>query len=132
MTPQAREHLARADRLLGAARLLVERAYPADSVSRSYYAMFHAATAVLLERGIERSSHKGVISAFGEFLVKPGHLSTQLHASFRKAFDARQEDDYLASPSETPDKAALLLKEAQEFVAACQRLLEAPKQQGTS
>ncbi len=125
MNPQAGEHLARADKLLGAARLLVERAYPADSVSRSYYAMFHAATAVLLGHGIERSSHKGVISAFGEFIVKPGHLPASLHASFRKAFDARQEDDYLASPSETAEKAELLLQEASEFVVACRAFLTA-------
>jgi len=124
MMSQVKEHLARATELLGAAQLLVERAYPADSVGRSYYAMFHAATAVLLELGIERGSHKGVISGFGEFLVKPGHLPAPLHASFRKAFDARQEDEYLASPSETAEKAGLLVQEAGAFVAACRAFLE--------
>jgi hypothetical protein len=34
--------------------------------------MFHAATAVLLSRGIERRSHHAVLSAFGEHIVKPG------------------------------------------------------------
>jgi uncharacterized protein (UPF0332 family) len=37
-----------------------------SSVSRTYYAMFYSAQAMLLTKNLSFSSHKGVISAFGE------------------------------------------------------------------
>jgi len=36
--------------------------------------MFHAATAALLAKDIERTSHHTIISAFGEYIAKPGLL----------------------------------------------------------
>lgn len=65
MKPEAQKHLARADQLLAAAESLIQQGFPPDAVSRSYYAMFHAATAVLLELGIQRSSHHATWAAFG-------------------------------------------------------------------
>ena len=124
MKAEIEAHLARADELLLVARELVQRDHPADAVSRSYYAMFHAATAVLLKSGVERSSHKGVISAFGEFIVKPGHLLPAFHASLRRAFEARIESDYLPTPSDSVEMAEALLREAEAFVAACRSFLE--------
>jgi hypothetical protein len=109
--------------LLDVARENLEHGHPADSVSRAYYAMFHAATAVLLERGIERSSHGALISAFSEYIVKPGLLDKRYHASLRRAFDERSDSDYFASPRGTPDDAKEMILEAEEFVAACGRLL---------
>ena len=40
--------------------------------SRCYYAMFSIAQAALLTKGLRASSHKGVISLFGEHFVKTG------------------------------------------------------------
>jgi len=42
------------------------------AVSRAYYAMFYATTALLGSRGLWRSKHQGLIAAFGEHFVKPG------------------------------------------------------------
>lgn len=36
------------------------------AVSRAYYAMFYAAQAVLLSRGLRFSKHAAVIAAFGQ------------------------------------------------------------------
>lgn len=101
------------------AKELLDGNHAADSVSRAYYAMFHAATAALLELGIERSSHKGVIAAFGESLVKVGRMDARHHAALRRAFEARVESDYLPKPAESVDKAGATLDEARELVAAC-------------
>lgn len=116
-------HLARAKELLDVAAENPHNDHPADSASRSYYAMFHAATAVLLEKGIERSSHKGVISAFGEAFVKSGLVEKRFHEHFRGAFDARALSDYLPSPSANDINADEILANAREFVKACQCLL---------
>jgi len=56
--------------------------------------MFHAATAALLKRDIRRHSHKGIISAFGQFFVKSGEVEMRFHKYIAEAFDLRQESDY--------------------------------------
>lgn len=120
MNNVVKHHFARAAELLEVARRLADE-FPADAISRSYYAMFHAATAVLMEKGIERRSHKGLIAAFSEFLVKPGLLDKRFHAMLRRAFDERSESDYFPEPQESSDHAIELLKEAEEFVAECRK-----------
>jgi len=117
-------HLARAQELLRVSADLLGHGYRADSISRSYYAMFHAATATLLLVGVERSSHKALISAFGEFVVKKGFVEARYHGYLRNAFEARSESDYLPSPSETAEDANLILEQAEEFVGACGKFIE--------
>lgn len=64
-----------------------------DAMSRAYYAVFHAARALLLLEGIEPKTHAGVQRMLGEHLVRagtiPAHdglLVTRLEA-YRKASD---------------------------------------------
>jgi hypothetical protein len=122
MNPQAQQHLCRARELLEVAQHVL--AYPADSISRSYYAVFHAATGALLGIDIDRSSHHGVWAAFGEFLVAPGLIDAQHHRSGLRLFRARSRSDYLAIPEDTPEDAQQALSAARDFVAACQVFLE--------
>jgi hypothetical protein len=88
--------------------------------------MFHAAAAVLLDLGIERGSHRGVISALGEFVVKPGRMDSRYHASLRRAFEARSESDYLPAPRDTIQQAQAMLEEARQFVSVCRSLPRKP------
>ena len=76
MKDESRGHLQRAERFLEEARYLDAGKYWDAVINRAYYSMFHAATAVLLESGIERASHKALIAAFGEEIVKKGALTT--------------------------------------------------------
>jgi uncharacterized protein (UPF0332 family) len=64
--------IARARKYLDSAVLLTEAADYESSVSRSYYAMFYAVQAALLSKNLSYSSHKSVISSFGERFIKPG------------------------------------------------------------
>jgi len=50
---------------LKAAKVLFERKFYSDAVSRAYYAMFYAARALLSEKNIYPKTHRGVISQFG-------------------------------------------------------------------
>jgi uncharacterized protein len=50
--------LKRADRYLLSSALLIKEGDYESSISRTYYAMFFAAQAVLLERNLSYSSHK--------------------------------------------------------------------------
>ncbi len=126
MKPEARDHLSRADEILRAAADLLRLDYPADSLGRSYYAAFHAATAVLLELGIQRSSHHAVWAAFGQFVAAKGLMDVQHHRSATHLFRARMRSDYLGVPAVTPQTAEEALATARDFVGACRAFLETP------
>lgn len=52
------------------ARLLIKGGNYESAMSRVYYAMFYCVEAVLLNKRLSFSSHKAVISTFGEHFVK--------------------------------------------------------------
>ena len=49
------------------------------SISQSYYAMFHAARALLSADGVTFKKHSRVIAAFGERYAKTGKIKVELH-----------------------------------------------------
>lgn len=48
------------------------------AVNRAYYAIFYAANALLVTKGLERSKHSGVIAAFRQHFVKTGLIEPEL------------------------------------------------------
>ena len=56
----------KAKKYLRSAEILLKEGDYESSVSRTYYAMFYCAQAMLLTKNLSFSSHKGVISAFGD------------------------------------------------------------------
>ena len=50
----------------------LQQGFYAVAVTRAYYAMFYAATALLESQGISGSRQSGVVAAFGEHFVKTG------------------------------------------------------------
>jgi uncharacterized protein (UPF0332 family) len=64
------------------------------AVSRSYYAMFYCAEALLLSKNLSFSSHKAVIVNFGKEFVKTGIFDEKFHKVLQNAFEDRQEADY--------------------------------------
>lgn len=116
-------HFARSDEYLYDAELLLREGRIASAVGRAYYSMFHAATAVLLSKGIQRSSHHALISAFGQFIIKPGLIDYVHQQSFQQVFDLRRECDYEPIIDVTDNEAAEILKKAEFFVAACGKIV---------
>lgn len=124
MKKEMEEHLRRSEELILVAEELCEREHWADAVSRAYYAMFHAATAVLLNMGTERASHRALIAAFGEHVAKPGLMDREFHRYLMDAFAARGISDYFPSPDITPGKARETLDRAREFLSAAKNNLQ--------
>jgi uncharacterized protein (UPF0332 family) len=60
------ELMARADTSLSAAQLLIDHDYFAEAVSRAYYAMFYAATALLHTEDVSVAKHSAVIALVGQ------------------------------------------------------------------
>ncbi len=119
MTTQDMEELMqKADESLAAADLLLTQGYTDFAASRSYYAMFYAAEAALLSKGLAFSKHAGVISAFGQHFAKPGLLPGNLHRYLLDAFDIRQVGDYDAPGTVGEERANQVLTAAREFVQA--------------
>jgi uncharacterized protein (UPF0332 family) len=124
---EVQKHLWRAEQCIRVADDLVRLGHWPETVSRSYYAMFHAATAVLLELGIERSSHHGVWAAFGQFVAAKGMMDVHYHHLATEWFRARGDSDYFAEPDDTRDDAMNGVAAARDFVAACRAFLEGPE-----
>jgi uncharacterized protein (UPF0332 family) len=103
--------------LKSSAVLLKEGDFEA-SVSRSYYAMFYSAQALLLVKNLKFSSHKSVISLFGEYYIKTGIINPEHGKRLSKAFERRIVSDYDFMTRVSEEQAEECLVWAKEFVAA--------------
>jgi len=122
MNPEVQRHFEQAAECVEDARVLLENDRLVAAVTRIYYAMFHAATAALLARGVQRSSHHALLAAFGQHFIKTGELDERLYRSLRAAFERRQQADYEAILEIDRQALAQLLEEAMDFVDACTKL----------
>lgn len=83
---------------IGAAKVLAREGFAAQAVSRCYYAGFYAAEAALLSLGESRSRHAGVISAFGQLVVKGEGVDERAGRLLRSLYDRRSHADYDLGP----------------------------------
>jgi uncharacterized protein (UPF0332 family) len=65
-----------------------------DAVSRAYYAVFHAMTALLLHKGLVFSSHAQTIGAFNQNFIKTGIFPKDFSQIIQSLFEDRQTGDY--------------------------------------
>ena len=63
-------------------------------MNRAYYAVFYAASAMLLTKGLERRRHSGVIGAFREHFVKSGLIEAQYSNIYGETLVIREDADY--------------------------------------
>ena len=114
---QARDTLIQAEALAGISQ------WP-GVVNRAYYAMFYAALALLLARGLRTRKHSGALALIDREFVRPGccHASRPTH--LRKAFSLRQDSDYDEASDITRDQAQTLLADSSTFVATVVETLQ--------
>jgi len=91
------------------------------TVNRAYYAIFYAASAMLLTKGLERRKHSGVISAFREHFVKAGLLEMEYSNVYGETLVIREDADYAFEIPIDLDMAETALRQARRFV---QRMYE--------
>ncbi len=91
------------------------------STTAAYYAMFHAAKAVLFQLGYKENAHYA-ISVVLDDLVKQGKLESTHANDFRAALHARQQADYHYDYSK--QNAAQVVEVAREFVKRIEKLLK--------
>lgn len=67
---------------------------PRECASSMYFAVFHAAEALLYAKGIEAGSHKGVASLVALHFVRTGVLPRETSAKFSALLAGRHDADY--------------------------------------
>jgi len=106
---QAREALQDAELLLNAGR------YRATA-NRLYYACFYAAVAALLTRRLQYSKHSAVIAFFDKEFIGAGPLPKEYSRTLHRAFNERQQDDYMPFVELDGNEIRQLLTEVQALV----------------
>lgn len=93
-------------------------------ISRTYYAAFHGARALLLSKGFDPSSHKGVLHLLQLHFIRPGIIEPEYGRIFSKAQKFREESDYLPAAMFSEKDAQVERKEVKSFINRVKRHLQ--------
>lgn len=121
--PELARPLARAEASLRSADILLREGLYRDSVSRAYYAMFHAARALLSSKDVRPRTHGGVLRGFGRHFVQPGILERAFAGDLGFALQLRQRADYEDDLAITEASARDILDRATRFIERAGQLL---------
>lgn len=120
---EIQKELFRGEQALRAAQLLLQQLLLQDALSRSYYAILHAARAALLAEGVTVTSHRGVRRLFGQHLIKAGKLPSSLAEVLADEQDDRILADYDVLFEPELDRVQKRVADAEEFLAAVKTFL---------
>ena len=65
-----------------------------SAINRLYYAAYYAVSALLLNKGLQPTTHTGAKSNFSEHFVKTGIISKELGKKYSQLFTWRHKGDY--------------------------------------
>jgi uncharacterized protein (UPF0332 family) len=117
---KAQDLMAKAVQAATSAHVLLDTGDADGACNRAYYAMFDAARAALLVSGHDvGKTHKGVLNAFSEHLVKNGPLPKETGRLLKQAETRRYVADYEGDPVQLSD-ARESVTQAATFVATIQ------------
>jgi uncharacterized protein (UPF0332 family) len=109
-----------------AALLLVAHRY-SSGIGRAYYAMFHAAQAILIANGIRSPrSHHGMHMLFGREMVNKGGIDRSFGRDLNDVFDLHTSGTYdVDETGIDSESAGVAVAKAQKFLAAIEEKLAA-------
>ncbi|MCF7949004.1 MAG: HEPN domain-containing protein [Spirochaetia bacterium] len=123
MKDECRIILEKAESKLKTAGIDLDAGQYDDSVSRSYYSVFHAITACLLYKGLSFSSHSQVIGAFNREFIKTNTFPPTFSKDIQALFDDRQSGDYDVYSPINRETAELDYKKADNIIKAIKEFL---------
>jgi hypothetical protein len=118
-----RTQMRKSEEKLNAAKTLFREGFVDDAISRAYYSMFHAASAVLFAEGITVESHSALKTMFGLHFVKTGKIDKKYGRWLNKLKDERENGDYDIFTSFEREDAKEDINEAEEFLSEMKRFL---------
>jgi uncharacterized protein (UPF0332 family) len=116
-------NIERAQESLEAARELLRKDYYDFAASRAYYAVFYAATALLLCEELAFRKHSAVIAAIHKIFVKTGKLDKQFGKDLNWLFELRNIGDYGVTVHVPKQDAKRAIEAAQGFLEAIKHLI---------
>jgi uncharacterized protein (UPF0332 family) len=122
--PEIKLYLDAAREELQSARLNLENDFYSACASRTYYAVFYAASALLKTKELSFSKHTAFLSAFRQHFVKTGEFSVEVIDFYKVAFETRQIGDYERQTRFEPDILRKNLDRAREFVEEVEKWLQ--------
>ena len=117
-------NLERAEKSIQAAKELAASGFYDFAASRVYYAAFYAATAALLDEGLEFSRHSGVIASIHQRLVKTGKLDKEQGKELNWLFELRNVGDYGVTVHVSQQDAERAIRVAENFLRVIKSLLQ--------
>ena len=91
---EVRLPIEKAQRRLQVAIRMLDDGYLEDAINRAYYAIFYAALAVLLTKGVRTRRHSTALSLFGYYFVRTGEIEREYARIYRKLKEIRESADY--------------------------------------
>lgn len=113
----------KAEECIKASKLLYSEKCMEDAVNRAYYAIFHAARAVMACDGADRAKHSGVIAYFQQHYVKTGIFDKEYSTVIQNAFEMRQESDYEDFYVISKEDVKIQIENAEKFTQAVREYL---------
>lgn len=113
---RAKDEMARAADELKAATVLHEEGFYFKGVSSAYYAIYHAAKALLLIKGVDPKSHEGVERMFSLYYIKTKEFDLSAGKAIGRLMKMREEADYYPEVPFTPEESQEAIKMATDFV----------------
>ncbi len=116
MTTEVQGLINKSKHAIKVAQELLSQGYPSDSASKSYYAIFYAAQALLKTFKIDVVKHSAVEAAVGFHFVKTGKIDQKYHRIMLDARKLREIADYDIQEEIIRPQAAIKIQEAKEFL----------------
>lgn len=116
--------LSQAELRLEAARHLLNEGFYDDAVSRAYYCMYFATSALFLVRNIQVKTHRGLIARFGQEFVEKGLIERHFGRILRIAEELRSEADYSITREISEEEAAMTVGDADKFLLRAREIIE--------
>jgi uncharacterized protein (UPF0332 family) len=120
---EIKANLERAEQSIQAARQLASGGYYDFAASRAYYAAFYAATAVLLNEGLELSKHSAVIASIHQKFVKTGKLDKEQGKALNWLSELRSVGDYGGTAHVSHQEVEQAIQATEGFLAAIKSLI---------
>jgi len=127
MDPKIKEmikaQLEKSEDKLKAAKSLLKDGFFDDAISRAYYSIFHAASAVLLSKGITVESHSALKTIFGLRFIKSGKIERKFGRILSRLKDEWENGDYDIFTDFNSQDAEEAIKQAEEFLERMKKFL---------
>lgn len=123
MKDETKALMAKAEEDLASAKYSLDGGFVRSCISSAYYAMFHAAQALLAEKGADSHSHQGLLATVSLEYIQSRLLPPEHGRHLHKAFERRMAADYDVRDHLPEETARETVVWAAAFIAAAQELL---------